>query len=599
MNKSFLVLFLSVSVFIFSCIGCSVHSRSTAPIPSSLPKTPEAVKVALEENEDVEKIAKENKKRIKTKAQTTEEIDSLWEKLKENEITLATKRAEGVNTSQAEKILDNSKSLLEEAEKLYLEANLTEDYEPVLGILRVIDDSFEKIKQELKRAPRFRDKTKSQPKEFKDGRDVVVEKMGHPDPRNVRVGPMGRFSFQINDGTEMLLSASTCFAPTGGMYTGNSGDLGDQQSSRPDSQQRISGTFQLSAPPKIMIIEYHTGQEGTYQFVFAERNPNLDWFVSNQYLQPQMRDLALANLCQSQGTGFEDYQLVAAYKSKMAGTPEEVLEQLLSGRFRFADQFGLGAIAENAKGGAALANLELVSIVFNTKISRLSFAQADALNKIYNKVKDDLLTSEKGQKAFDKIAVWQNTLSPKKNDKKQFLNLINSNAGGRREIETLVNEFEENLKQLANEFAKIQRELLRFRKNSGVELVFYDDENPVMVLLLQGVGYKVEEASAGTLFKKDIPQISVESKIFYYTSKNDDQPQLVRERRFMINEANKYIDVSKDYQRLTSFMLGWPTDNPLPTGYYQLKLTVTDEVREKAIIYEVNFTVLLARLRVE
>ncbi len=207
--------------------------------------------------------------------------------------------------------------------------------------------------------------------------------------------------------------------------------------------------------------------------------------------------------------------------------------------------------------------------------------------------------SEKEQKAFAKIESWQSTLSPKKNDKKEFLNSLSTSAENRKEIESFINYFEDNLNKLANEFAKIQKELLRFKKKSSGELVFYDDESPVMVLLLQGVGYGVEEASSKTLFKKDIPQLLVESKVFYYASKNDDQPQLVQEGQSRISEANKYIDVSKDYQRLTSFMLGWPSGKPLPPGYYQLKLTITDEIREKAIIYEVNFSVLSATIRVE
>lgn len=301
-------------------------------------------------------------------------------------------------------------------------------------------------------------------------------------------------------------------------------------------------------------------------------------------------------MCQNQMGSFENYELIASYKGKMAGTPEEFLEQLLSGRFRFTDQFGLGALTENAKGGATLADLELVSLVFSTKIEPLSRKQSEALGKIHEKIKGDLSSNEKLQKAFAKINSWQSSFSPKKGDKKDFLNLI-ANRQDRQEIEALVNEFEDTLKQLAKEFERVQKELLRFKKNYGIELVFYDDQNPVMIFLLRGVGFKVEEASAGTLFKKDIPQLLIKQAFLYYRSKNDEQPLLVLENQLKIESANKYIDVAKDYQRLTSFMLGWPLRDHLTAGHYQLKLTITDEIRERAVIQEIDFAVLPASLR--
>lgn len=581
------------------------HSRPRAPAPPSTPTLTETVTAepqkGQENAEDAEEksekeIAKENRKRIKTKTQITEEIDSFRNELKKIEVTFANKRAEGINTSKAEEIFKNSSNLLKEAERLYLEANLTENYEPVLGLLQAIEDSFEKIKEEIKKAPRFREKTKPKPREYMDDRDIIFEKMGHPNPINVRVGPATSFSFQIHDGTSMLLNVAECFSP---FSTGGTSDDSDEeqppQSGR-RTQPRISGIFHLGTPPKIMIIEYYTGQEGTYQFVLAEDDPNLNLFIFDQYLKPDARDRALGSMCQSQGAGFENYRLIASYKNKMAGTPEEVLEQLLSGRFRFADQFGLGALTENAKGGATLADLELVSLVFSIKIEPLSRKWSGTLDKIHEKIKDDLPSNEKLQKAFAKINSWQNSFSPKKGDKKDFLNLI-TNRQDRQEIEALVNEFEDTLNQLVKEFERVQKELLQFKKSYGVELVFYDDQNPVIIFLLRGVGFKVEEASAGTLFKKDVLQLLVKQEFLYYRSKNDEQPLLVLENQFKIENANKYIDVANDYQRLTSFMLGWPLRDHLTAGHYQLKLTITDEIRERAVIQEIDFMVLSASLR--
>ncbi|MBI2063757.1 MAG: hypothetical protein HYT65_02065 [Candidatus Yanofskybacteria bacterium] len=534
-------------------------------VPSGMPSVIEGSSQEKTEKE----IPKENKERIKTKTQIMKVIDSLRNELKKAEVLFANKRAEGKDTSKAEEIWENSENLLKEAERLYLEANLTENYEPVLGLLQAIENSLERIKEEIKKAPRFREETKPRPKEYMDDRDIIIEKIGHIDPTHIQVGPMFRFSFMIANPTENL--NRSCF---------NGRD------------------FILQYPPKIMIMEYNKGQEGTYQFVLIENDPNIDMFTKDATLSPEQRDLALSVLCESQGSGYENYKFLAAYKGKMAGSPEMYLEQLISGRFRFADQFGLGAIAENAKGGAGLADLELVSLVFSTKINLLSRAQNEVWVKIYDILKNDLASpgAEKLQKAFTKIESWQNSFSPKKNDKKDFLKLLKAGPE-REEVGALIDEFEDKLNQLAAEFDRVQKELLRFKKDFGSELVFYDDENPVMVFLLRGVGFKVEESSAGTLFKKDVPQLLVEFKVLYFKSKNDEEPLSVGENQIKITGANKYIDVGKDYQRLTSFMLGWPLRENLPMGRYQLKLTITDEIREKAVIQEANFTVLPANLR--
>lgn len=566
MTKSVATLFFCF--FIVFGTGCrTFRSRSPAPdIPSTLSITTET----QETSEKSEKaITKENKERIKTKTQIFEEINSFRAELKKTEQSLATQRAKGINTSQAEKIWENSNNLLNEAERLYLEANVTENYEPVLGLLQAIEDSFGKIKEEVKKAPRFREKTKPRPKEFMDDRDIIFEKMGHQNPTKTRVGPMFSLRFPIMDPSSNL--NRKCF----------------------DGRD-----FTLQLPPKVMIIEYNKGQEGVYQFVLIENVPGMEGFTENANLSPETRDRELSLLCEKQGSGFENFIFLASYKNAPIVTPEMYLEQLISGRFRFADQFGLGALTESAKGVAALADLELVSLVFSTKISPLSHVQSEALAKIHDILKNDLAFpgAEKLGKAFVEIESWQYTLSPKKNEKKDFLKLINAHPES-VSVEFLLNEYEDNINQLAKEFNRVQKELLRFKKDYNTEPIFYDDESPVMTLLLRGVSFKVDEASAQTLFKKDIPEIAVDSELFYFRSKNDEQPPLMLKEHSKITGANKYIDVSKEYQRLTSFMLGWPSRNSLSQGHYQLKLTITDEIREEALIQEIYFTVLPASLR--
>ena len=589
MTKMFTT-FLFCILIIFGS-GCAVfRTRAPAPVPPGTPpitaetKTTEtpapeqgSVRGTAQKGQEIQKktekneknIAKENKERIKTKTQIFKEINSFGAELKKTEQSLATQRAKGIDTSQAEEIFKNSENLLNEAERLYLEANLTENYEPVLGLLQAIEDSLEKIKEEIKKAPRFREKTKPKPKEYMDGRDIIFEKIGHIAPTHIQTGPMFSFGFMILN-------------PTGNL-----------------NPRCFDGTnFTLQVPPKVMIMEFNKGQEGKYQFVLIENDPNIERFTSQSSLSPEQRDQALSVLCESGGSSFENFRFLAAYKNAPVGSPEMYLEQLLSGRFRFADQFGVSTGTENAKGNARLADLELVSMVFSTKISPLSHAQSEALAKIHDILKDDMASSgaEKLGKAFAKIDSWQYTLSPKKNDKKDFLKLTNAHPESAG-IESLVDEYEDDINQLAKEFNRIQKELLRFKKDYNTEPIFYDDESPVMVLLLRGVGFKVDETSAGTLFKKDIPEIAVDSELFYFRSKNDEQPPLILKEHSKITGANKYIDVSKEYQRLTSFMLGWPSRNSLSQGHYQLKLTITDEIREEAVIQEINFTVLPASLR--
>src|SRR3989344_1646608 len=193
-------------VFVFLGTGCNVfRSRSSVSVPSGTPPVTEGSPQEKTEKE----TPKENKERIKTKTQIMKVIGSLRNELKKAEVLFANKRAEGKDASKAEEIWENSENLLKEAERLYLEANLTENYEPVLGLLQAIENSLEKIKEEIKKAPRFREETKPRPKEYMDDRDIIVEKIGHIDPTHIQVGPMFRFSFIITDPTENL--SRNCF----------------------------------------------------------------------------------------------------------------------------------------------------------------------------------------------------------------------------------------------------------------------------------------------------------------------------------------------------------------------------------------------------
>src|SRR3989344_5126819 len=119
--KSFFFCFIVIS----SLTGCRIfRPRSPSPIPSTPPITEP---VAQEKTE--KEIAEDNKRRIKTKTEITKELDSLRGELRKIEVTFANKRAGGIDTGQPEKTWENSGNLLKEAERLYLEANLTENYE--------------------------------------------------------------------------------------------------------------------------------------------------------------------------------------------------------------------------------------------------------------------------------------------------------------------------------------------------------------------------------------------------------------------------------------------------------------------------------------
>ncbi len=582
MRKSAITTFLLVLIFLNA--GCHRLQPGWCPWPS---KAPAPKTAPATQNND--RISDEDKQRIKTKVQLTKRLDRANKKLIELESFLANKRTEGFDVSKAEDVLQKSKKLLKKAEKLYLEANLSDDYEPVMGLLQAIEDSFKTIRQEAKKADRFREKTPSQPREYADDRDWLFENMGHPDPTNVRVGPNINFSFTISDPTEYLGGATQwgCFSPGSGLFT-------------------------LRSPPKIMIIEYHKGQEGTQQIVLAENNPALTSFIIRQQLRPQERDQALTVMCINQGTGYENYAIIAAYGGKMAGSPREYLHQLLSGRFRFADQFGIAAMTSAAKAGAALPDLELVSIVFNNRIGPLIIEQANTLNEIHGKLSkyesQAVFDADKGvlmifdqssedrikkmKKAFGKIGSWQSTLLPRKKDKNQFLRLVNNDSG----ISQLLASFEKTIKRLAKETNLLTKELLRFR-TVHPELVVYDDETPLIVQLFRGVGFRIDPQSKNTLFKRDVPQLVVESELYYIRHKYDENPPVVLRNQFEVTEANQLIDVSKEYQRLTSFIVGWPSGKPLTVGNYKIVFKVTDKVRDKTVSYEVSFIVVPAELR--
>ncbi|MEX1063901.1 MAG: hypothetical protein WED06_01025 [Candidatus Paceibacterota bacterium] len=566
-------------IFISLNAGCHRLRPSWCPWPGKNP----APKTNTGQSDG--RASDQDKERIKTKVELTKKLDRANKKLLEMENLLADKRAEGFDVSGPEDNFQKSKNLLKEAENLYLEANLSGDYEIVIGLLQAIEDSFDTIKREAKKAPRFRDKTPSQPREFADDRDWVVENRGHPDPTNMRIGPYTNFTFDIWDPTQYLGGAIQwgCFDPNMNRFT-------------------------LQMPPKIAIWEYHTGVEGTEQYVFVEENPNLQQFILKQSLKPEERDQALTNMCMSQGTGYENYKLIAAYKGKMAGSPEEYLRQLLSGQFRFADQFGIAAMVSAAKAAAVLPDLELVSIVFNKNIGPLIGEQAAALKKIHERLADyesqAVFDSNKGvlifdqtaenqvKKAFSKILSWQSTLSPRKKDKAELLKFTSNDP----EISVSLDAFEEAIRVLAKEIHSLTKELLRFRREYP-ELVFYDDEKPILVMLLKGVGFRVDPRSQNTLFKNDVPQLMVESELYYIRHKYDENPPVVLKSQFEVTEANKLIDVSKEYQRLTSFIVGWPSGKPLSVGNYKIVFKITDKVREKTVSQEVNFLVISASLR--
>lgn len=568
-----------VMVAIFGA-GCAKFRPKPRTVPAPQPpriEEPTQTPKSTENENNLDEINKQNRERLKIKSRINDRLDSLEKKLHKKEEELATRRAQGLDTAKAEDILKKSKNLWEEAEKLYLEANVTEDYEPANGLLNAIESSFKQIDQEAKKAPRFREKSRPQRREHADDRDFVIERMGRPDRE--REGPNSTFRIRIMDPTP-ILTGSLCF----------------------DS---MTNDIVFQWVPRIKIFEYNREPVGKISVVFWEHNTQFDTFVLRSSLSPHERDAALARLCMELG-GSDHFKILSSYTNRDVGMPEFFLEQILSGRGQFIDQVGLGALP-GVKAAGALSDLELVSVVFNTAIGPINIEQHDLWKKINDQILDqsgqvefdpragvliyDQERADKIKQALAKVGSWQATLLPKKNDKKQLLNLAVKN---KEDLAKLLDDFEAAITKLAKEFGQVQKQLLRFKKDYSTELVFYDDESPIIIMLMQGVGFKLDDQSAQTLFKRDAPRIKIESKLSYYRSKNDTDPQVIKEGLTIITETNRYIDLNKDLQRLTSFMLGWPSGKPLTKGYYKLKFNITDEIREKAIIYEFDFTVLPA-----
>lgn len=571
--------------------GCTKHR--TPPKTPTTPRPPIVIageppvltpQEKQEENEALEKLNREDRERLKTKDQLAKDLNEIREKLEKLRDKLSTKRAEGFDVGSAEKIWKDSLASLEEAGRQYFLTGISEDFSATRGLIQSIKDSLENktIEKEMDKSPRFREKTKPKPAEFNDDRDLVISRLGHPSPHDVKIGPYSSFSFQIFDPTGYLAGATQwgCYDPR-------------------------TSTFTLQTPPKIATFEYHKGQEGTYQFVFIENNHCTQQVTFKDRLTPAERDQALTCFCMSQGSGYENFKLIGAYKGKMAGTPDQILGQLLESQFRFADQFGLGAMTELAKGGAAMPDLKIVGVVFSAKLVGLNKNQklaGDELEKyLRNKAGDvveqvspglvryDQEKSQNIKKAAAKVFSWQSTLLPQKNAKKNLAKLFNNDP----ELIKILDNFEDKIKLLAKEIKRIQEELQKFRVDLPGEVGFASNEIPSVAFLIRGVGFETDPTTERTLAKKDVARIKITANTFYKRNKDDDNPPLVRGPDIIrISEVNKLIDLSKEYQRLTSFMIGWPSAKTLAPGNYRLELEITDEVREKAINYKLGFIIL-------
>lgn len=588
---------LMMAVVMVAVFGAGCAKLRPKPRPAPAPQPPRIERPVPTEKEKPREesiskeppfeLSKEDKKQLENQEEILDRLEKVDKKLNKMREKLATKRAEGFDVGKAEEIFKDTKASFEKAEQQYTLASISKDFASVEGLVSMIEDFFEKIDQEIEKAPRFREKTRPKAREFADDRDTVIKRLGHPDPTNVRVGPHSSFSFPLMNPTQFLSGAIQwgCYDP-----------------------RSPFSTFTLQTPPKILIMEYHKGQEGTYQFVFAEDNHCTQLLTTKNQLKPEERDQALSCLCMSQGSGYENYKLIGAYKGKMVGMPEDVLRQLLSSEFRFADQFGLGALSDLAKGGATLSDLELVSVVYSIKLGPLNKKQDETLRKIHAKIRDktgemvwdpnkgvliyDQEKTEKIKKAFSKVAGWREALLPQKNDKKELLKQAGKDDA---ELAGLLDGFEDAIGDLAKEIQRIQKEVLRFRREFDTEVGFRDNESPIFILTAKGVAFETEPASDKTLFKKDQPRLKIKPVVYYVRNKYDTNPVVFDKfPEFIVTEASKLISIAKEYERLTTFMIGWPSMKPLPPGNYILELTVTDEIREKAIIHKIRFVVVSA-----
>lgn len=501
------------------------------------------------------------------------------------------KRGQGYDTTEAEAALALMEKSIGEAYAFIYNIDRLEQLKELEEKINELSLQEKKIKDLIKKAKPFGDqplKKEQIQRKYNDERDRVVELRGEPLTKQ----PIGMVSLSllISDPTD-ILRESRCFD-------------GDR-------------TVVLNTPPRGEIWIY----PDRTVYVFIETNSIVESFFLRNDLESQDRDRLLVQLCPAQVYSGE-FRLI--YKSEV-GQPAvdwaSIMEQIFTGRWRMADMFGSGAQKRLAEATAALPDLALVSLAFNTKLGSLNKWQAkqfDIFWKLMQEI-DPRLSSfperagkpsketgpsrqnsqgnkkedqraekqlEDRFKAVEKIFNWQKTLQPRDKD---LDDLVKYFPGHEKKIRLILEALSEGLRKMNDELQNIYNDLSRFRnfrEQSSKELIFKEDEEIGVWFVLQGVRFKEEVLPNGASTEK--ADISVKVKIEFGLGKKE-PPLLIQETEIKIASVNKYIYKVKEDQRLASFGLEFPAK--LSPGNYFITFVITDNLRVKTIEQKIQWIV--------
>lgn len=560
-----------------------------------------------EESKNKEAIAQ--KELAKKKNDYIYEITKLEKKHDNLSVSAVEKRSKGYNTSEVESVLILVEKAIGEAKNLLFWEKFDE-LDLKIGEIKILAKKAENL---IKRAPLFGEQDK--PKKERvirkyglDDREWVRKIRGEPKPGNKRIEPGRSTRLMIPDPTE-ILNSSICWNPTFRMIV-----------------------IQVPA------VESWWFPEDQTLYIFMETSSTVEQFMLSNDLQARERDRLLAQLCQS--ASYSGYKLI--YVGPPRTDARQIIEQVFTGKGRGADMFGVGALGDLAKATAVLPDLDVVAVAFSTELETLNNLQNekrkdfekllesvapeilgvvldlkanDRFDEIYKKAESakpplsqqakmilekvkEIRNSkdEDGEKrkkiqklagsqskvfrqklsTVVKVLDWQKTLRVSDGDIKD---LTKAFPEVKSHIEKTLLPLKDSLENLVKEFQSIRDSLVRFKNKGIFELVFREGKPPAVFFLLQGVRFDEKKFPDGRSLEK--PDLSVRVKVELWIS-SEDQPSLLYEfPEIKIENANRFIDEVKEFQRLTSFGIRFPTT--LVPGNYVITFAVTDNLRVQTV----------------
>lgn len=526
------------------------------------------------------------------------------------------KRTAGYNTSEAEALLKETKEEVDRAKDLLF----WDKFEELNQTLDNLDKLVARARERIRHAPKFGDRPIKKEKiarKYFDDRDRVKELRGRePDPQHKSSRYPITVRLSILDATATL-QYSRCWDPG-------------------------ANQFVLENPPAMESWYY---PEDKTMYIFAEDNVVFQQFMLRNDLPPQQRDALLAELCEKQAN-FGGLTLI--YVGPPVADLSSIMEQVLTGRMRFAGMFGLEGMERKMRATAALPDLTIAALAFNTEFYLLNLRQKKLFDEFYGlmqaispdtaafffsveqkeeflkfyeaalakdelgagarkilenfkqiilgvapdevkkrQVKDLLEVQNKEfKRRFEAIATffrWQQTLNPSDNDIERLVKFFPAQEAA---IRAIGEDFHTVLLKLSDQFEVVRKQLLRFVINYPEQL-FRQDEFIAIFCLIEGVRF--EEKILPNNATIDVPDLSVKVIVRQRLDKYEDPVAEVETPEIKITAANRYIEVTKEYRRLTSFGLIFPFQ--LPPGRYEVTIMVTDNLRIKSTQQEVVWTI--------